>query len=159
MLASWDQLVMMPSEGGAARAHQLGALARLTHERATAEEIGGWLEELDGADLGELDGEKVRLARRDWERARRVPSELAADLSRAHAEGQERWALARANDDFAAFAPALQLNVELPQAYAECVAEEDEGRYQALLNDWDFGLRTEELRRVFAALAQALPPL
>jgi carboxypeptidase Taq len=159
MLASWDQLVMMPPEGGAGRAHQLGALARITHERATAEEIGGWLLELEGIELGEQDRDMVRLARRDWERASRVPAELAADLSRAHAEGQERWALARANDDFAAFAPVLQRNVELAQAYAECLAEGDGGRYQALLDDYDFGLRTEELSRVFAELADALQPL
>ena len=45
MLAAWDQLVMMPGEGADGRAHQLGALARLTHERATSDEIEGWLSE------------------------------------------------------------------------------------------------------------------
>jgi carboxypeptidase Taq len=159
MLANWDQLVMMPPEGGAARAHQLGALARLAHERATAQEIGEWLVELEGGELGEQDRDVVRLARRDWERASRVPAELAAELSRAHAEGQESWALARANDDFAAFVPALQRNVELAQTYGECVADGDGGRYQALLHDYDYGLRTEELRRLFGVLAEELPPL
>jgi Zn-dependent M32 family carboxypeptidase len=33
MLATWDQLVMMPAEGAAARAQQLGTLARLTNGR------------------------------------------------------------------------------------------------------------------------------
>jgi carboxypeptidase Taq len=159
MLSSWDQLVMMPPEGGAARADQLGTLARITHERATAEEIGEWLLELDGIGLNEQDRDIARLARRDWERASRVPPELAEDLSRAHAEGQERWALARANDDFASFAPSLRRNVELAQSYAECVGDGDGGRYQALLQDWDFGLRTEELRRLFGILAEELPPL
>jgi carboxypeptidase Taq len=158
-LASWDQLVMMPPEGAVARADQLEALARLTHGRATAEEIGEWLRELDGDGLGELDRDIVRLARRDWERARRVPAELAADLSRAHAEGQESWARARENDDFASFAPALERNVELAQAYGECLADGEDGRYQALLYDYDYGLRTDELRRLFGALAGELPPL
>ena len=159
MLASWDQMVMMPSEGAPGRAHQLGTLARLAHERATVDEIDGWLADLDGEDLGELDGDVVRIARRDWERARRVPAELAAEMSHAHADGQESWRLARASDDFAAFAPALERNVELAQAYGECLTEGEGGVYEALLNDYDFGLRTEELRRLFAALAQALPPL
>ena len=159
MLAGWDQLVTMPGDGAPARAQQLGALARLTHERATAEEIGDWLAALDGGELDELDRDIVRLARRDWERARRVPTELAVELARASADGQESWRLARAADDFAAFAPALTRNVELAQAQGECLAEEGEGRYEALLNDYDFGLRTEELRRLFAALASALPPL
>jgi carboxypeptidase Taq len=159
MLAGWDQLVMMPGEGAPGRAHQLGALARLAHERAVGEEIGEWLAELEGEDLEEPDGDIVRLARRDWERARRVPNELAAELSRVHAEGQESWQRARANDDFAAFAPSLRRNVELARAYAQCLTEEGDSLYAELLNDYDFGLGTEELRRLFGELAVALPPL
>ena len=74
--------------------------------------------ELDG-----LDRDIVRLARRDWERARRVPEELAAELARASAEGQQSWQAARAADDFAWFAPALERNVELAREYGACVAE------------------------------------
>jgi len=159
MLLGWDQQVTMPAEGADARASQLGTLARLAHERSTAEQIGEWLAELDGSELDEVDRDVVRLARRDWERARRVPEELAAELAQASAAGQESWREARANDDFAAFVPALSRNVELARAYAACVAEEGQGAYEALLADYDFGLRTSELRSVFGALAQALPPL
>jgi carboxypeptidase Taq len=159
MLAAWDQLVMMPGEGAAARAQQLGTLARLAHERSTGAQVGEWLGELDEGSLDELDADVVRLARRDWERARRVPIELAAELAQAGAQGQESWQAARAADDFAAFAPALQRNVELARAYGECVAEAGESAYDGLLGDYDFGLSTEDLRRVFSALAQALTPL
>ena len=159
MLLSWDQLVMMPADGGPARAQQLGALARLTHERATAPEIGEWLAELDGASLEDLERDIVRLARRDWERARRVPEELAVELARASTDGQMSWQRARAEDDFAAFIPALQRNVELARAYGECVGSEGQSPYEALLSDYDFGLRTDDLRSVFGALAVALPPL
>jgi carboxypeptidase Taq len=158
-LASWDQLVMMPAEGAPGRAHQLGTLARLTHERATGQEIGEWMAELEDEELEARDRDMLRLARRDWERARRVPGELAAELSRAHADGQESWQLARARDDFASFAPALERNVQLARDYAECVAEDGDGLYQALLHDYDFGLRTDELRTLFATLSQALAPL
>jgi carboxypeptidase Taq len=158
-LASWDQLVMMPSEGAGARSQQLGTMARLAHERATADEIGGWLSELNDAALGDLDRDIVRLARRDWDRARRVPADLAAEMSRAHAEGQETWQRARATDDFALFAPALQRNVQLARAYADRLTEGDESRYDALLSDYDYGLSTVEVRRLFAELASALQPL
>jgi carboxypeptidase Taq len=162
MLSEWDQLVMMPADGAPARAQQLGTLARLTHERATGGEIGEWLAEIergDGAELGEIDRDIARIARRDWERARRVPDELAVERARASAEGQERWREARAHDDFSAFAPALERNVELARTHGECVAEDGESRYEGLLGDYDFGLRTDELQRVFGALAQELPPL
>ena len=159
ILLGWDQLVTMPSAGAESRALQLGTLARITHERATADDLGEWLGELDGSVLEELDADIVRLARRDWERARRVPEELAVEIARAGTEGQEIWQRARADDDFAAFAPALERNVSLARSYGECVAGADESAYEGLLGDYDFGLRTQELHRVFGALAEALPPL
>src|ERR1700722_8877178 len=166
MLLGWDQLVMMPAEAAPGRAEQLGTLARLTHERATAAEIGEWLDALEAepaddrsAPLDEPDRDIVRIARRDWERARRVPEDLAAELSRASVAGQESWQRARADDDFAAFAPALQRNVELARDRARCLAEERQSLYEALLGDYDFGLRVADLQRVFDALAAQLPPL
>lgn len=159
MLLEWDQMVMMPAEGAGVRAHQLGALARLTHERATSEEIGDWLDELGAVDLDELDRDIVRVARRDWERARRVPEELAVELARAATDGQEIWQRARAQDDFGLFAPALERNVRLARAYGDCMAEQGQSAYEALLGDYDFGLRAGELQRIFGALADALTPL
>jgi carboxypeptidase Taq len=159
MLMSWDQLVMMPSDGAGARSEQLGTLARLNHERARDEALGEWLADLDGAELEGIDGDIVRLARRDWERARLVPEELAAELARAGVAGQQQWQAARAADDFAMFAPALERNVELAREYGRCVAPEGWTPYEGLLGDYDFGLRAEDLRRLFGALAESLPPL
>ena len=159
MLVEWDQLVMMPVQGGEARARQLGSLARMMHELATADEIGQWLSGLDGAELGDLDRDVVRLARRDWERARRVPEDLAVEAARASADGQEAWQKARAADDFAAFAPALERNVELARRRAECLAQDGQSRYEALLSDYDHALSAQDVRGVFGPLGEALAPL
>jgi carboxypeptidase Taq len=159
MLATWDQMVTMPREGGETRAQQLGTLARIAHERATDEQTGELLNELAGAALSDIDSDIVRLARRDWERARRIPPELAAERSRAQASGQEIWREARANDDFAAFAPALERNVSLAREYGRLLDDTGAGAYQALLSDYDFGLKTETLRALFGSLAAELPPL
>ncbi|HEY4096436.1 MAG TPA: hypothetical protein VGM33_13040, partial [Baekduia sp.] len=73
-LAAWDQRTMMPPGGSPARGHQLATLERLAHERATADEVGEWLQQLEDAgtagDLGDVDRDVVRLARRDFDRAR-----------------------------------------------------------------------------------------
>lgn len=159
MLAQWDQLVMMPSAGGPARAQQLATLERISHERATAPEIGAWLEQIDERALDGIDADLVRIARRDWERARRVPVELAAERAKAGAFGQEIWQRARASDDFDAFAPALERNVELARAYGECLRDEQTSTYEALLADYDFGLKRADLERVFSELSQTLPGL
>jgi carboxypeptidase Taq len=159
-LAHWDQRTMMPPGGGPARAQQLATLSRIAHERATTGELGGWLDALerDGADLDAVDRDVVRLARRDWDRARRVPADLAAELAQAAAEGQTVWQTAREAGDFAAFAPALRRNVELAREYAACF--EDAARpYDALLADYDFGLTAARVEEVFGRLASELPRL
>jgi carboxypeptidase Taq len=159
-LAGWDQRTMMPPEGAPARAHHVATLERLVHDRSTGDEIGGWLDEIDaGSDgLGDVDRDLVRLARRDWERARRVPRELAADLARGAAEGQAVWQTARAASDFAAFAPALRRNVELARDYAACF-DDVAHPYDALLADYDYGLTATRVREVFDALAATLTDL
>jgi carboxypeptidase Taq len=145
--------------GGAGRAHQSATLERLAHAHATSDEIGAWLDEIDaGGDLSEVDRDVVRVAHRDWERRRRVPTDLAAARAQASAEGQEVWQAARAGSDFAMFAPALARNVELAREYAAWL--DDGGHpYDALLSDYDYGLSAARLQEVFGALGQALPAL
>jgi carboxypeptidase Taq len=157
-LAAWDQRTMMPPEGGPGRGEQLATLERLAHERATADEVGAWLDALEPAGLDGIDADIVRIARRDFDRARRVPGELAAEIERAASEGQNVWQEARAAGDFAAFAPALRRNVELARAYAACF--DDAARpYDALLADYDYGLTAARLQDVFGELAGQLAPL
>src|SRR5262249_59481059 len=70
-LAAWDQRTMMPPGGAPARANVLATLQRLYHDRATADEIGEWLDELDAGD-GPADVDRAPLppARRGRDRAR-----------------------------------------------------------------------------------------
>jgi len=159
-LAAWDQRTMMPPAGSPDRGEQIATLSRLHHERATGPEVGEWLDALDGAsaELDALDRDLVRLARRDYDRQKRVPGELAAELAQAAATGQDIWEVARAADDFARFAPALERNVELARAYAACF-DGHAGPYDALLADFDFGLTAERIQEVFGALGASLPPL
>jgi carboxypeptidase Taq len=158
-LSGWDQRVMMPGGGGEARASQVATLARLRHERSTAAEIGEWLDELAEAALSELDADVVRLARRDWERAQRIPRELAAELAEAAAAGEDAWQTAREADDFAAFAPALERNVELARVQGGLLAEPGQSPYEGLLGEFDYGLRADQLRELFSGLAGSLAPL
>jgi carboxypeptidase Taq len=159
-LAFWDQRTMMPPDGSPDRANQSATLSRLHHERATADEVGEWLDVLDSAtaELGDLDRDLVRLARRDYDRQKRIPGDLAAELAQASAAGQDIWEAARAADDYAKFAPALARNVELARAYADCF-DGFAGPYDALLADYDHGLTAERIQEVFGALGTTLPPL
>jgi carboxypeptidase Taq len=160
-LAAWDQRAMMPPAGAPGRAHVMATLQRLSHDRAIAPEIGAWIEEIElgaarNGGLSELDADLVRLARRDWEESIRVPSDLAAELARAGAEGQASWQAARAASDFAAYAPALRHNIELARELAGHLG--DPARpYDALLSLYDHGLTAARIQEVFGRLAEVLP--
>ncbi len=161
-LLEWDQQTMMPPRGAAARAETLATLGRVSHERFIADEIGRRLEaaarEVRGADPDSDEARLVAVVRRRWEKARRVPSELASELARAGSVGQVAWVAARARSDFDAFAPYLARNFELARRYVEYLPEFTDP-YDALLDDYEPGMRSAEVSRIFEELKAELLPL
>jgi carboxypeptidase Taq len=156
-LLGWDQQTMMPERAAPGRAEQLGTLGKLLHERFTDDAIGRLL---DAArpQPGSTDEALVRVTRRDWDKARRVPSELAAELARAGALGHQAWVQAREHADFAAFLPALRRNVELKLRYVECFDGYDDP-YDVLLDDYEEGMTSAEVDALFTQLRAGLVPL
>jgi carboxypeptidase Taq len=161
-LLNWDQQTMMPPRGGPARADSLATLGRISHEMFVSARTGRLLEaaaaELNGASDDSDDSRLVRVTQRNWEKARKVPSELAAEIARAGSIGQEAWIEARKNSDFAAFAPYLERNLELAKRYVECF-DEFECAYDALLDDYDPGMTTAATKRLFDELKGELVPM
>ena len=94
-LAHWDQQTMMPPRGGSGRAESLATLQRISHDIFIDDQTGQLLEgassELNGADPTSDDACLIRLVRRQWDKARRVPTDLVADMTRAASIGQEAW--------------------------------------------------------------------
>jgi carboxypeptidase Taq len=161
-LLGWDQQTMMPPRGGPARADSLATLGRISHEMFISARTGRLLEaaaaELNGAADDSDDSRLVRVTQRNWEKARKVPSELAAEIARAGSLGQEAWVEARKNSDFRAFAPYLERNLELAKRYVECF-DEFECAYDVLLDDYDPGMTTVATKRLFDELKAELVPM
>jgi carboxypeptidase Taq len=158
----WDQVVMMPPTGAAIRAEQLTTLQRLAHERFSDDGLGRLLDELrpyeESLDAESDEASIIRITRRDWEKARRVPTELAGELAKLSSEAQEVWVKARRDSDYATFRPWLDRTLELKRRYVACFEPYDDP-YDPLLDDYEPGLRTAEVRTVFEALKQELVPL
>jgi carboxypeptidase Taq len=158
----WDQTVMMPPGGGPVRGAQLTTLDRIAHERFIAPEIGHLLEELgsyeESLDYDSDEASLIRTTRRDWDKARRVPAELAAEMVGAGAEAHDVWAKAREENDYATFLPHLERALDLKRRYIDCFEGYDEP-YDVLLDDYEPGMKTAEVRTVFDELKAALVPL
>ena len=161
-LLGWDQQTMMPPQGAGSRAQSRATLSRLAHELFTSEETGRLLEQgeanLDGSDLDSDEARAIAVARRRYDKARRVPSELVAEMQRAGALGHEAWIDARRRSDFAAFAPYLEHNLELARRYVECFDSYD-CAYDVLLDDYESGMKTARVAALFSELRDELAPL
>jgi carboxypeptidase Taq len=156
-IADWDSRVSMPPEGAEGRANVVATLTRVTHDRFVSDEVGGLLAELDGIE-DETDAALVRLTRREYDRARRVPGELLAEMAHAAGVGVAAWDKAKAASDFESFVPHLEHQLELKHRYIECFPEV-ETPYDVLLDDYEEGMTTAEVRRVFDRLKEVLLPL
>ena len=161
-LLAWDERTMMPSGGAEVRAEQLATLTRLRHERLASDELGSLLDELrpraEGMPRDSIEASMVRATTREWEKARRVPAALRAEIARASSLAEHAWIEARAGSNFDAFLPLLERNVELKRRYIECF---DDARhpYDPLLDDFEPEATTAEVRTVLAALRDGLRPL
>jgi carboxypeptidase Taq len=155
----WDQRVTMPRRGTEARAEQLATLGRVVHERFVDDEVGRLLEAaeslVESLPYDSDDRSLVRVTRRDWEKARKVPADLRAEMTRQGARGHQAWVEARKASDFDSFLPYLRTNVELKRRYIGCFDWSDSA-YTPLLDDYEPGMETTEVQEVFATLRPAL---
>ena len=152
----WDQTTYMPSGGGAARGRQLATLERLAHERLTDPALARLLERARPDDA--VTADVVRVARKDVERATRVPAAFVGKFVNLRAELYDRWTRARPADDFASVADLLAKNVEMSREYAGFFAPSDHVA-DPLIDVADPGMRDAALRPLFADLRAHLVPL
>src|SRR4051812_21248331 len=98
---------MMPPAGSHHPADHLAALRRLAHELLIADETGRLLEELRPLEESlEPDSDEaalIRVTRRDYEKAVRVPTDLRAEMTRAAAQARPVWVEAKATSNFELF--------------------------------------------------------
>jgi carboxypeptidase Taq len=161
-LLEWDEETRMPAGAVKGRSEQLALVAGLLHERGTDPRIGELLDELEGSPLLEDPmspaAVNVRELRRDYERFVRLPRRLVEDLARTTAVAQRAWSSARETADFGRFRPHLERIVELKRAEAGCVGYGREP-YDALIEDYEPGITSEIVGRLFDALRRELVPL
>lgn len=134
----WDQEVMMPPKGVDARARQTALLARLAHERLTDPETADLI---NGADTDtDIERAMVREARRERDRAVKVPGALVEEIVSAAMVANAAWVEARKRNDYPAFAPHLQRLLHLKRREAEALGHAAGGTaYDALLDLYEPG--------------------
>jgi carboxypeptidase Taq len=156
VVLGWDQEVCMPPAGAEGRGEVRATVGRIAHERFIDSQMGELL--AAAQPRTEIEADVVRVARRDYDKARRVPGELVAEIARASSAARMAWLHAREDNDFASFAPHLERQLELRLRYSACFPEAEHA-YDPLLDDYEPGLSTAELTDTLARLRDGLVPL
>ena len=161
-ILQWDTETVMPEGAADLRAESLAALKGIAHDLlaqpavaeliVAAEHEAGMLDDWQRANLREM--------RRLNLHASAVPRDLVEANERAVVRAAIIWREARARSDFAMLAGPLEEVLTLQRRVAEAKgAALGVAPYDALLDDYDSGLRQAMIDPVFAALAAALPDL
>lgn len=156
-LAEWDQNTGMPEGAGEIRGNQMATLQGVLHERWISEELGSLLNTLDTpeaqAGLTDADRGLIREARRGYDRSIKLPRTLVEELARVQTASFEAWRRARAQNDFAGFAPWLSRTIALQREVADRLGFA-ETRYDALLDQYEPGMTASKLDELFAPVRE-----
>ncbi len=151
----WDQQTYMPPGGADSRAAQMAALSTVIHEKMTGPETARRLDAAEAAARGDgPDSDAaalVRVVRRDFDQAAKLPGNLVAEMARVTALAHAHWADARAASDWVRFAPWLEQILDLTRQAADHLGHGGE-RYDALLDQYEPGTTTAEVRALFEAI-------
>jgi carboxypeptidase Taq len=159
---SWDQATHMPPGGAGARGRQIATLGRLAHEKFIHPSIGRMLAKLETYEKSlpydSDDAALIRVTRREYERAVKVPSVFVAKFSAHQAASYEAWVRARPANDFASVKPMLEKMLEYSRELANYFPGYDHIA-DPLIDLADYGMRAATVNALFAELRNELVPI
>jgi carboxypeptidase Taq len=158
----WDQATYMPPGGASARARQMAILEKLAHEKLIHPAIGKLLEDLQPYEKSlpydSYEASLIRVSRREYERAVKVPPSFQAELSEHSSATFDVWAKARPKNDFSKVKPYLEKMLDLSRKLAnffpgyEHIAD-------PLIDFQDYGMKTSMILPLFKELREQLVPI
>jgi carboxypeptidase Taq len=158
-LLGWDEQVNLPPGAAEQRAAQHAAVAEAHHGWASQPRIGELLAALEADDtLGGAERAVIANARRDYDRATKLPADFVQEKARQGSRGYHAWARAKAADDFGGYAPVLEKNLEFARREAAYLGKA-EAPYDYMLDKHDPGLNAATIATLFDELKGELVPL
>ncbi|MBO9449545.1 carboxypeptidase M32 [Tropicibacter sp. R16_0] len=152
----WDQETVMPRGAAGQRGQEMAAIEAVLHARKSDPRVADWLETAEAPD--EAGTAQLREIRRAYERAQKVPADLAKKLAQVTSEAQGKWAQARADEDVAAFLPVLEEVVALRREEGAALANGGDV-YDALVEDYEPYTTSDEIAAIFDAMRPRLVAL
>lgn len=161
-LAYWDMRTGAPRKGIEARSEAVGVLSAESFRLAVSDEMGELLARLKEPDaygeLSRIDRRLVDETAKEYERNRRIPPELYREYVVLTSQAEAFWEEAKAKNDFPGFRPYLERIIDYTNRFIDLWGVKGT-RYDTLLDQYEPGMTTAELDRLFGFLRDRLVPL
>jgi carboxypeptidase Taq len=159
-LAGWDQAALMPAKGNDARAAAMAEMAALMHRLRTEPALKDQLARAEQEPLSDWQRANLREMRREWRSANALPESLVQRQKLATSRCEHAWRRQRPANDWAGYLENLRPVLAIAREQANFLAAESGLRpYDALLDQFEPGMRCADLDRIFGAVRQWLPEL
>jgi len=148
-LLSWDTETYMPREGVEERSIAVSELMALAHRILVSDELSKLVEKASSIEgLNDFERGIVRVVEREVRIAKAIPEELVRELAKVSEKARVVWREAKQKDKFELFKPYLERIVDLTRQKADYLGY-DENPYDALLDLYEEGLKTRDVKEVF----------
>ncbi len=161
-ILKWDARTQMPAGGAETRGYQLATLSRLAQEHFVSDKTAHLLDaaekEVAGDDSDSYRRRAVAQTRQYYDIIQRIPLDLVSEKAALEPVSEHIWAEAKANNDFASFAPYLQKQLDLAKRQADAIGYADHP-FDALVFEYEPSMTAAKLRVLFENLKAGLLPL
>jgi carboxypeptidase Taq len=165
-LLDWDQETYMPPGGSQIRAEQLKTMAGIIHKEKTSRKFSTALTKLIDIPTGKIKAQDISPAqiaalkewRRDYLHDTALPSKFVEEFAQVTSQSINAWRTAKKEDAFHQFAPFLDRIVGLCRKKADFLGYQDHP-YDALLDQYEPDVTTQEVTTLFSKLRNTLTPL
>jgi carboxypeptidase Taq len=160
-LMHWDLETNAPNNAFEYRSKALGELMESLFRMSVSDQMGEFLDYFSKKEnydeLSEIDQAMVRVTKKDFDKFKKLPPQLIRQLAETTSKAGHFWKKAREENNFSLFEPYLQEVVSLEKEQAEALGYE-KNRYDALLDLFEPGMKTETLKGTINYLKEHLLP-
>lgn len=161
-LLEWDLQLNVPPKGNEARAEVIAYISGLSHKNFTSSEFEDVLMKAKSAmDSGALNEDETCIVQEtldDFLKSKKLSARFVEEMAFTCAQVHDYWVRARKMSDFSLFAPYLKKIVQLKREEAKLVGY-TASPYDALLDDYEPGLTSEQAEKILTEVKDFLVPL
>ncbi|WP_026291329.1 carboxypeptidase M32 [Coprothermobacter platensis] len=156
---SWDLEVNVPPGGVKGRSEVLGYLSGEMYKLMTDHVVGDYISWMEQENLDDpVEKAMLREMKKSYERLVKIPIDRYVAFSSLTSEAQAVWADARQRNDYEAFKPYLKQIIDFEKEFVGYLGYK-ENKYDTLLDEYEPGMTTAVLDKVFSELRDKLVAL